>query len=183
MILCITGMPGSGKSVAAEILGNMGFEIIEMGDSIRAEMKSKKIEITNENMRNFAISIREKYGNDIVARLTAKRIKKLHKNKNVAIIGVRNADELAYFKKIFSSFSTVEIYAPRKSRYERMEERGRDDDPKSYREFMFREKKEEKLGMSSAIRSTDYVVLNTGSIADLKRSLKFLVGVLGKRAE
>ncbi|MGC8587106.1 MAG: AAA family ATPase [Candidatus Micrarchaeia archaeon] len=181
MIICITGMPGSGKSVTADILGKMGFKIIEMGDLIREEMKRNGIKVTNENMRNFAIDIRKRGGNDIVAKLTAKKIKNLRNRGKIAIVGVRNADELSYFRRIFKRFATVEIYAPAKSRYERLEGRGRKDDPKNYNEFKFREKKEGKLGIASAIMSTDYVVLNTGSIADLKKSLKLLVGFLEEK--
>ena len=67
MIVCITGMPGSGKSVAADIMKKRGFKVLEMGNVVREMMRKKGIKITNKSIREFALRLREEGGRTAVA--------------------------------------------------------------------------------------------------------------------
>jgi len=42
LIVCLTGMPGAGKSTIADGLKSKGFDAINMGDAVRTEAKKKK---------------------------------------------------------------------------------------------------------------------------------------------
>ena len=44
LIVCITGMPGSGKSSIVKKLQESGFENFTLGDGIRVEAKRRNIE-------------------------------------------------------------------------------------------------------------------------------------------
>ena len=40
LLVCLTGMPGAGKSTIAEGLESKGYEIINLGNAVREEAKS-----------------------------------------------------------------------------------------------------------------------------------------------
>ncbi|MGB9732344.1 MAG: AAA family ATPase [Candidatus Micrarchaeales archaeon] len=176
MIICITGMPGSGKSVAANYLARKGFEVIEMGDIIRDKMKKEGIKITNESIREYALSLRKRFGNDIVAKLTVQKIN--GKRKNMVIVGVRSKKEIDYFRKRLGNFYVIALTAPKMVRYKRLKERGRQDDVVTMKEFKYREEKERKYGVESAIKNADFVIANTSSINDLKKDIDSALALL-----
>ncbi|MGC8662687.1 MAG: AAA family ATPase [Candidatus Micrarchaeia archaeon] len=178
MIICITGMPGSGKSLAANYLIEKGFEAVEMGDFVREKMKTEGIEITNKNIRDYALYLRKKFGKEIVAKLTINRIK--GKNKNIVIVGVRSRIEIDYFKKNLGNFYVIALTAPKRLRYKRLKERGRTDDIYTIDEFNYREEKEKKYGMMSAIKSADFVISNTASQKELKKSIDAVIASIGR---
>ena len=43
LVVCVTGMPGAGKSTASEISASMGFEVFRMGDDVRMEAERRKL--------------------------------------------------------------------------------------------------------------------------------------------
>jgi dephospho-CoA kinase len=173
-------MPGSGKSTAVKVAEKMDFRSIEMGDVVRDRLRKKVKEVNNYNLREFAIHIRKRYGKDIVAKWTAKYIEA--KKGNLLIVGIRNREELAYFRKRFKNICVVLITAPARLRYSRMKVRKRADDPKNFSDFMYRERKERLFGIKGAINSADYIVSNAGDIATFREDFKELViRILGKR--
>ncbi len=58
-IVCLTGMPGSGKSTVADSLKKKGFAVIVMGDLVRDEVKRKNIEPTDMNLGNLMLKLRK----------------------------------------------------------------------------------------------------------------------------
>ena len=173
IVIGITGMPGSGKSLAAQYLVRKGFEKVEMGDIIREEMRKKKIKITNKSIREFSLLLRKKFGNEVVARLTLRELRK--KKGNIVIVGLRGVGEIEYFRKRLKHFYVIALVAPKLLRYKRLRARGRKDDPKNIKEFEFREAKEKRYGIEGAIRNADFIVSNTASAKQLKRDLDFLL--------
>jgi dephospho-CoA kinase len=173
VVIGITGMPGSGKSLAAQYLVRKGFEKAEMGDVIREEMRKKKIRITNKSIREFSLLLRKKFGNEVVARLTLRELRK--KKGNIVIVGLRGVGEIEYFRKRLKHFYVIALVAPKLLRYKRLRARGREDDPKNIKEFEFREAKEKRYGIYGAIRNADFVVSNTASVKQLKRDLDSLL--------
>jgi dephospho-CoA kinase len=174
MIICVTGMPGSGKSEVAEILRSMGYKTYELGDIVREEMRKRGMESNPENERTFSIYLRRKYGKSITTRRTIAKIRKEKKDK-IAIIGFRSKMELNYVKKRFDAI-TIAIVAPERARFERTKKRKRIADPQTMSEFLsIRDKKEERFGIIGAIKNADYVISNTGTIADLEKSVQMVL--------
>ncbi|MFP3278516.1 MAG: AAA family ATPase [Candidatus Micrarchaeota archaeon] len=176
VVVGITGMPGSGKSLAAQYLVRKGFEKVEMGDVVREEMRRKKIRITNRSIREFSLLLRKKFGNDVVAKLALRELRK--KKGNIVIVGLRGVGEIKYFRKRLKHFYVIALVAPKLLRYKRLRARGREDDPKNMKEFEFREAKEKRYGIDGAIRNADFVVSNTASVKQLKRDLDFLLNYI-----
>lgn len=182
MLICLTGLPGSGKSISANIFKAHGFKIIEMSSFIRQMMKKQKIAITNKNLRNFSARMRKKYGKTIVAKLTAEKIESLlkksaEKNRKIVINGVRSMQEIRYFKKEFEKIYIIAIISNEKTRYARIVKRARQDDIKSYNDFLWREKKEISWGLKQVIRNADILIFNNSTKQELKRNINSLTNM------
>jgi dephospho-CoA kinase len=59
-ILAFVGMPASGKSAAASILGESGIKVINMGDVIREEVVRRGLEPTDINVGGVGTDLRRK---------------------------------------------------------------------------------------------------------------------------
>ncbi len=129
-IICITGMPLAGKTLAASFAKEMGLPVINMGDKIREMARKNNIKI--KEIGDLILEIRNKYGRDAIAKECYEDIKKI--KGDVIIEGIRNIEEVEYFSK-FGEVYIVAIFAPRKIRFERALKRKREDDPKNYEEF------------------------------------------------
>ncbi|MCL4387915.1 AAA family ATPase [Candidatus Marsarchaeota archaeon] len=174
MIICITGMPGAGKSLVGEMLAAKGFKEVEMSAAVKEKMAEKGIEVNKDSIRDFSLNSRKEYGNDVVARWTIEKIKRLPE-KDILIVGLRSADEAKYFKTL-ESVTIISVVAPKMMRFDRLVERKRDDDPKNYSDFQNREEKEKQFGIASAMEHAKYTIRNSGSIEELKGKVEKILG-------
>lgn len=183
MIVCVTGLPGSGKSTVAKLLKKKGFELVEMGDTVREKMKEKKIAITPESIRKYSVSIRRKFGKEVVAKYAIQKIAKIKEGKNIAIIGIRSVQELKIFKRRMHDIKVIAVVAPTKARYARLVRRGYANDPKAFKQFEDREK-EERLGYAKGakkgegvlglVEHADYLICNTENFMRLSKDINIL---------
>jgi dephospho-CoA kinase len=98
LIVCLTGMPGAGKSTIANGLKEKGFKIINMGDAVRAEAERRNLEPTSQNLGKLMLELREKNGPGAVAELVKPSIE--NSNSNVIVIdGIRSNNEIQFLKK------------------------------------------------------------------------------------
>ncbi len=178
MIICLTGMPGSGKTEAACILRKMKFRTVEMVDSVKDMMKERGIKVNNKSIRMFSVELRKSRGPTIFAIETAKRLKKTGKSEKLCIVGVRSVEEIHYFKKSLPEMRVIALTAPKKIRFSRMLVRKRKDDSKEIKGLEFRERKEVQFGMLKAIETADFIVANIGSRTELGKNLKEVVRLL-----
>jgi hypothetical protein len=76
LVICITGMPGAGKSTAAEASTKMGFEVFRMGDDVRMEAERRKLVPNDENLGAVMLSLRQSGGPVAIAHLCKQRIER-----------------------------------------------------------------------------------------------------------
>ena len=50
LVVCLTGMPGAGKSTIVSKLKEQGYETFNLGDGVRAEAKRQNLDPTGENL-------------------------------------------------------------------------------------------------------------------------------------
>ena len=50
LVVCLTGMPGAGKSTIVSKLKEQGYETFSLGDGVRSEAKRQNLEPTGENL-------------------------------------------------------------------------------------------------------------------------------------
>ena len=157
-IMGISGLPGSGKSLVSDIATKKGAIIVSMGDIIRQEAKKR-----GESTKDTAKNLREEYGQYIVSELTIKKIKQLQDEgiKNSIIVeGIRSHHEVEMFKESFDDFIILSIFANPHIRFERLQNRMREDDSKDYSEFQKRDQMELDFGIGNVISLSDKIIIN-----------------------
>lgn len=158
LIVCLTGMPGAGKSTIANGLKSKGYEIINMGDAVREEAKKRNIEPSGQNLGKIMLELREKNGPGAVAELIQNKIK--NSSSNVIVIdGIRSNEEIQVLRK-FGTVRLLSIHASTDTRYSFLIERGRSDDPQTRDNFDERDVREIKVGISTPIALADESISN-----------------------
>lgn len=158
LIVCLTGMPGAGKSTIADGLKTKGFEKITMGDAVRAEAARRKIEPTGANLGKLMIELREKNGLGAVAELIKDQIAN-SKSDVVLVDGLRSIAEVDVLKK-FGTVKVLAIHASSDTRFKFLSGRGRSDAPANRQDFAKRDSREMGVGISDSIALADETISN-----------------------
>ncbi len=179
LVILLVGMPGAGKEEFVKIAREMGYEVVRMGDVVREYVKSLGYELSDSIVGNIANEERKKHGIDIWAKRTVERIR--GRGGKVLIDGVRCLEEVDVFKnELGEGVKLVGIFAPRRVRYERIVGRGREDDIKTWDEFVAREMRELKWGLGNVFALADYMLLNTSSLEDFHKNVRDFLLALEK---
>ena len=158
LIVCLTGMPGAGKTTIAESLRSKGFDKITMGDAVRAEATRRKIEPTGENLGKLMLELREKNGPGAVAELIKNDIVN-SKSDVVLVAGLRSLAEVDVLKKI-GNVKVLAIHASGDTRFGFLTRRDRSDAPSDRNDFAKRDSREIGVGMSESIALADETISN-----------------------
>jgi dephospho-CoA kinase len=166
LIICITGMPGAGKSTVASLLRRDGFAVVTMGDVIREEAKRKNLEMSDSNLGNLMLNLRKSMGPAAIANLILKKMQKeLDVSDNLVIDGIRNFAEVSVLKSM-GNVKLLAVHASADMRYKHIKERGRSDVALNSDDFKIRDKRELEIGISEAIALSDEVVSNNNLTKD-----------------
>ena len=164
LIVCLTGMPGAGKSTIANGLKNKGFEVINMGDAVRAEAERRNLEPTGSNLGKLMLELREKNGPGAVAELIQDHIK--NSNHDIIIIdGIRSNAEIKVLRNL-GTLKLLSIHASTNTRYNFLTKRARTDDPQSKENFDERDDREIGVGISNSIALADESISNNNLTID-----------------
>jgi dephospho-CoA kinase len=160
-IVAITGMPGAGKSTAAEALVAKGWQRVVMGDVVREETRRRGLPEDAKHTGEVMRELRKQHGDAAVADLCLKSIRKSGFEK-VVIDGIRSVAEVEAFRKA-ADVLLIAIQASESRRFSLLKGRGRGDDPDSYEMFRKRDERELEVGIGEAIALADEVVSNERS--------------------
>jgi len=171
-IIAFTGMPASGKTEAVQLVKNKGIPVIRMGDLIWEETRQQGKPLDDKNVGDVASNMRKKYGMDIWAKRTVEKIHSMKKSSHLIIDGVRNMEEIEYFKKELGlDFFVVAIDALDDLRRKRAITRGRTDDSKNLEDLEERDKREIHWGLQKVIADADIIIPNNGSLVQFKKQV------------
>lgn len=173
LVICLTGMPGAGKSTATEVAEALGFKVFRMGDDVRMAAEKRNIPPTDENLGAIMLQLRQSGGVVAIAVLCKERIEKDLKSKLVVIDGVRNINEFFEFKKLGKAV-LVSIHATPERRFMFLQARARSDSPQTFQSFESRDRRELTVGIGEAIALSDEVIINSGSVTELKEKASHL---------
>jgi dephospho-CoA kinase len=168
-------MPGAGKEEFVQVARSLGYDIVRMGDVVRAEAKKQGITATDKGIGGFADQERRNHGFDIWAKRSAADVQ----SERTVIDGSRGLDELDVFRQAFGKgVLLLAIHSSPAVRYPRLKRRGRPDAPASWSEFEVRDKRELGWGLGSLIAMADVMLLNDGEMDEFKdRARSFLTGL------
>ena len=169
-IIGFVGMPGSGKSAAAEVAREMNIPVVVMGDVIREEAARRGLEPTDRNLGNVGNDLRDKEGPDAIATRCLAKIRATGAPV-VVVEGIRSRSEVDLFREGFNDFELVEVYVPDEIRLARIASRGRSDDANHQdlaKAVADRDARELSWGMGDAIRAADLRIENAGGVAEFQ---------------
>lgn len=164
LIVCLTGMPGAGKSTIADGLESKGYEIINMGNAVRDEAKKRNLESTRDNLGKLMLELREKNGPGAIAELVKPQIESSTADV-ILIDGVRSNDEIKVLRR-FGTVKLLAVHASTDTRFNFLQKRGRTDDPQTKEHFEERDNRELGVGISNSIALSDYAISNIGMTKD-----------------
>lgn len=122
-IICIAGLPGSGKTEAANYFKAKSLPVVSFGSVINDYITEHKLKQTNEEHERVRMDLRKQYGMEALARLQSETIEKALKTNEVIVIdGLRSFEEYEYLKKQFNNADViiVALYCDKNIRYARV---------------------------------------------------------------
>ena len=167
LIVCITGMPGAGKSTIAESLRKKGFYVIAMGDVIREEARQRNLDPTDNNLGKLMLKLRDDLGPGAIAHLILRKINREDNStvRNIVIDGIRGIAEVEILKRV-GCVKLLAIHASTDKRFTHLKQRARSDDPSAVEEFAIRDRRELTVGISEAIALADETLSNNDLTVD-----------------
>ena len=174
MIIGLTGKNGSGKGEVSKFLGERGFQYYSLSDALREEAQKKNLQITRDILVELGNKLRGEFGPGVLAE---KIFSKLDPEKHYVVDSIRHPSEVQVFRRR-SDFLLVHVRAPERLRFERLRQRARENDPKTFEEFLALESKESQSDVSSdqqldhTIRTADVTIDNTGPVKMLHERVK-----------
>jgi dephospho-CoA kinase len=163
LIVCLTGMPGAGKSSVACFLKEKGFSVVTMGDVIREEASRQGLEPTDINLGKMMLKLRQDLGPGAVGQIVLQKLAREEEGSNsnnaVVIDGIRSIAEVEILKKA-GHVRLLAIHASQDTRLKHLRKRGRADAPLDGDEFTGRDKRELSVGVSEAIALANEMISN-----------------------
>jgi len=173
-IVGFVGMPGSGKSVAADVAREMNIPVVVMGDVIREEAARRGLDPTDRNLGAVGNDLRDKEGSDAIAARCLEKIRA--KEAPVVVVeGIRSKFEVDLFRKSSNGFQLIEVRVPDELRLARIRSRGRSDDANERdlaESVANRDARELGWGMGEAIRAADLRIENAGSVVEFEGKVR-----------
>ncbi len=169
-ILAIIGLPGSGKTLAAEFLEELGFKRFNLGDITREELKKQNLESTEANEKTIRDKLRKDEGMDAFAKRIAKKVE-TSSPKNIVLEDIISYEEVQYLKEKFKDkIRFVSIEAKENVRLNRLA--SRKVRPLTKEEVIQRDDHQlNSLNMKKSIESADYHLENNATIAAIKNDI------------
>lgn len=172
-VLCIVGMPCSGKTTVSNIAREMGIFTVATGNIVREEIQRRGLTYNEVNDFKIAEWFHE-YGREreLMRRIVDKIIEANHPDP-IVIEGLRSSKQINELKKRLwgEKLFILAVHASPKLRWEREKNRPRFNH-KGYRNVKLRDKRELSLGSGDLIVMADYMIVNNGSLEEFKETVK-----------
>lgn len=173
-VLILSGLPGSGKSEAAEYFSKKNFPVIRMG-TLTDNLLQKGKHQGERQEKAIRENVRKQFGNDIYAKWAIEELNQLNKENNIIVVdGLRNTAELEYFNNHLPSIKLVYIETRQEIRYARLA--NRTIRPLTENEAQRRDVAELYiLGLNEVKQRADYTIVNDQSIEKLHIQLEKII--------
>ncbi len=181
VIIGLTGKNAAGKSTVAGILKKKGFYYFSLSDAIRDEADRQGKDHSRHVLIAIGNELRQKFGPSVLADRIIEKIKAgENKGQKLFVVdSIRNPAEINALRRL-SGFQLWAIDADAKLRYKRARARGRNENAKTFEEFLENERTENSSSknaqqLDNCMKMADFVIVNDSSIDDLDKKLSFLL--------
>ena len=164
LVVCLTGMPGAGKSTIVSKLKEQGYETFSLGDGVRSEAKRQNLEPTGENLGKLMLELRQKNGPGAIAELIKESIQN-STHEIIIIDGVRSIHEINVLKET-GNVKLLAVNASPDTRFIFLSGRKRSDDPLTREKFEERDNREIGVGLQEIIQLADQSIENNDVTID-----------------
>lgn len=170
-LIAIVGMPGAGKSVAADFFHQKGIIILRFGDQTDIGLAEHNLPRNEKNERWYREKLRAELGMAAMAIKIEPRIKQAATTTNIVVLdGLYSWEELIYLKKVFPQIQILCVYASPKIRYDRLSER--EIRPLNFSEAQSRDYAEiENLNKGGPIAIADHLIKNESTKVEFEDNL------------
>jgi len=166
-IISLVGETGSGKDTFCQYLKRTVKEPVfcfRFSDPLSETLKIFLDGIKKEDQQWLGKILRERFGDDILAKAISKRIKNV-KRGIVVLNGIRYWQEYEMIKKLGGKI--FYITADPKLRWQRLRKRGeKKDDFSSFQKFLKREKAKTEILIPKIGQKADFKIENNGSFGE-----------------
>lgn len=173
-IIAIVGMPGAGKTVAADFFRAKGIPVLRFGDQTDISLTELGLVRNEKNERFVREELRKDLGMAAMAIKIEPRILKAAKTATAVVLdGLYSWEEYVFLKGKFPKIQLLCIYAPPATRYARLG--NREIRPLTVTEAASRDIAEiENLNKGGPIAIADYCIVNDGDQAAFQTRLESL---------
>jgi len=175
MIIGLTGKNAAGKGELASHLESKNFKYFSLSDALRYEATKKGLDHSRDTLIELGTKMREKFGNNVLAKKTNEKFSKLKDFKNFVVDSIRNPGEVEELRKN-NDFILIGVHANTQIRYERLLKRCRVGDAKTLEEFKEHEDKEnnnEGAGqqLDKCLEMADKIINSNGTVEEANDDL------------
>ncbi len=172
LIIGLVGPIASGKDVTKKYLEQKyNAKNCKFSTPLRDILNRLFVETSRNNLIDLSTMLRQRYGEDLLAKVIANDASLLDSDI-VVIDGVRRPADIEHLSKL-PHFKLVKIDADPKIRYERMKLRNENigDSEKTYDEFMEDHNRETEATIPEVMSKADFSIDNNGTLEDLYRKI------------
>jgi len=165
LIIGFTGLIASGKEAAKNYIENKyGASSFKFSNILRNILNDIDVEQNRDNIIDLSTFLRQRYGEDILAKAIAKNVREADE-KIIVVDGIRRLADIKYLQEV-PGFVLVAIDADSKIRYSRSVTRNENpgDAQKSYDDFLNDHQKETETTIPEVMAKANYQINNNGDL-------------------
>jgi dephospho-CoA kinase len=180
-IIGLVGELASGKDVTKKYLeDHYGASCHRFSTILRDVLRRLYLPIVRENLQDLSTVLRQRFGEDLLAKIIAEDVKN-DPHEIIVVDGIRRDADIAYLKTL-PGFILLSLEVEAKTRYERLIKRqeNADDASKTYEQFLADGKKEAELEIPSVMAKASYKLNNNGTLENLYQQIEKIIIELEK---
>jgi len=176
IIIGFTGLIASGKGTAAKYFEtNYQASTYRFSTMLRDGLDRFYLPHTRENMVKFSESMRQTFGQDIMAKVIAEDASR-DENDIVIVEGIRRMPDITYLRQL-PNFKLISLTAEPTTRHTRLVKRREnpDDETKTYEQFLADHQLPTELTIPEVMSHADIQIDNNGDMQKLYEQLNQLI--------
>ena len=172
IILGLVGEIASGKGTVARYLEEKhNARTYRFSTPLRDILKRLHLEENRDNLQEVSRILREKFGQDLLAKIITEDVKQ-DAGEIIVVDGIRREQDIKYLREL-PEFKLINIKVDIKTRYERVIERSEntDDKTKTFEEFLKEAQAEPELEIPKVAATADIVIDNSSDMENLIKQI------------